>query len=814
MNKNTILKGILPLAVLPLLFWGCSDDQFGSDSSSGKQISFRLQGNLPSSRTTGTTVENINAFVVNAQAYGDSDNNGTPDTDPLPADAGKLFTSQTVARLEGTANAFDYSPKRYYPDAAAFAYYSAYSPVTGNVNKGFNTDLTAYPDYINTITYFVPAPDINGNTTQEDLLVAYTPVEGAIQPSGGKPVHRGGFESPVQLTFKHALSRVFVKASNKNKEPVVITGLILHNLYSTGELKIDGDTWGSANGTADINDNYKAITTAADYKVLWNSDGYDQNKSYEYVLLKTGVSVPAGTEDPVDVVGKDQGMLVLPQTTKNADGDAEPTGDDFYVEVIYSISNVREKKVRAAFTDLNGKPDTGLTFEMGRQYALTLEFTDAAVEFDISVESWEADEQPASAATTVVFDGNKPAKASASDAVEHLHDTNSGFIYGQDLPALYYGYPTGENPAPDTDAPTLAGYVFLGYYDARDGGTQYFGADADGKLIVADDNGTFVGGTWDKIGPSCTLYAHWEEYYPLIAQSNIYFQPDDPSDPDCSVGSLTFFEKGATLEQQGYQGLYFKWGSLIGVAAGPNGSFTGATYLYIPYISTGKYYKVKVSEVTSGYENGSNSDMTAAVGAFRSVIGSDMSSGGSTDWYKIPYVTSGTTADRSFNYLASVTVHTPADYQGDICKFLSDTKVTNGSGLTRTWVMPKSEIWGGKANTGYTFDGGSVTVEGAWLYTWTDYGTANTTADGAGGTLNYLTFTIKATNESATFPASGFRIGGDGALDGVGYYGICWGSSVSGASSAYDLVFYSSGVDPAYGDDDRAYGPSVRCVQN
>jgi hypothetical protein len=97
---------------------GCSDDKYASDPSSGKQVSFRLQSSLPSSRATGTTVDNINAFVVNAQ------------TDLSPG----LFSSQTVARIEGQANAFDYSPKRYYPDAAKDAYYSAYSPVTKNVN--------------------------------------------------------------------------------------------------------------------------------------------------------------------------------------------------------------------------------------------------------------------------------------------------------------------------------------------------------------------------------------------------------------------------------------------------------------------------------------------------------------------------------------------------------------------------------------------------------------------------------------------------------------------------------------------------------
>jgi hypothetical protein len=51
-----------------------------------------------------TTVDNINAFVVNAQAYDDNDGDGKNYI--LPNEDGKLFSSQTVARLEGQDNAF------------------------------------------------------------------------------------------------------------------------------------------------------------------------------------------------------------------------------------------------------------------------------------------------------------------------------------------------------------------------------------------------------------------------------------------------------------------------------------------------------------------------------------------------------------------------------------------------------------------------------------------------------------------------------------------------------------------------------------
>jgi hypothetical protein len=788
MNKNTILKGLLPLAVFPLLFWGCSDDKFGSDSSSGKQISFRLQGNLPSSRATGTTVENINAFVVNAQTDWSED--------PV------LFSSQTVARLEGQANAFDYSPKRYYPDEAAFAYYSAYSPVTGNVD-GFGGKTGSE---INTIAYFVPAPDIDGNTTQEDLLVAYTPVKGVAQTPGAAPVHRDGFESPVQLTFKHALSRVFVRTSNNNTEPVVIKKLILHNLYSQGTLKIDDK-----------------INAPAEDKVLWKFDGYTQSESYAYVLLPTGVSVPAKTEkeESVYVVGKDQGMLVLPQTTKNADGDAVPnSATDFFVEVTYSISNIQEKTVQAAFRDLYGKAG-GLTFEMGRQYALTLAFTDAAVEFDISVEGWEESETDAYAATTVVFNDNRPSGVSDTDFTPCgiANNSYSKFIHGQSIATTTND---GDEDESEGDvigkaAPILDGYIFQGYFDSREGGTQYFVADADGHLIVSVANKSFDGTKWDKAGPSCTLYAQWEEATNVWGASNIYFRPDIANGV---VGSLTFAKSDQT--KSGYQGLYFKWGSLIGVAAGGTGDgFDANTFLYIPDLTTGKYYKVKAGLVLESYGEGT-ADMNTAVQAYALIYPSV------SNWVDdIPYVKGNSESDpeqiaplsgsptdaerRADRRLTDKSAGLYEKYMGDICKFLTDKKDSNGSGLTKKWVIPTSDVWKGGSVAMGAYGSGAMykKTKSDWSSTAVDFTPPNA-VDGTGKNPTALmTYTLD-TGETVIFPAAGTRY--DGQLYSVGGSCYYWSSSVYGASGAYSLGFDYGSVSPeGYGS--RSHGFPVRCVQ-
>jgi hypothetical protein len=521
-------------------------------------------------------------------------------------------------------------------------------------------------------------------------------------------------------------------------------------------------------------------------------------------------------------------MLVLPQTTKNTGNDTKVdpnAGDgtgDFYLRVAYQVSNYYDE-LKIPFSDLNGLA-AGLTFEMGRQYALTLSFAEneaggpVGVKFQLEVEDWDGKTEEAYAATTVVFANNIPVDA-AGNAFTQCTITNnicSKFIHGQSIATTTNddedesaGYVLGQA------APKLAGYTFLGYYDAREGGTQYFAADADGHLIVAAANKSFDGTNWDKVGPSCTLYAHWEEYYPLIAQSNIYFDPDPEGDG--SVGSLTFFEKGGTVQQHGYQGLYFKWGSLIGVSAavGGNSAFSAA-YLYIPDVSTGKYYKVKVVEVTP-------SSGVQAVKEFADVVTGWTGVNG--DWVKIPHDLTDYPTGRGLSPLTDASQPLYSSYKGDICKFLSDK---SASKLNRNWVMPKSEIFGGDANGSYSFVNGTtvdpallgVTYSKEDLY-WNSSNPPSFTIpsavaegeDGRGYNTSALVTFTTAANKSATIPASGYRNGGNGALNVVGNYGGYWSSSVRGASIAYYLFFNSSSVYPARYDS-RAFGRSVRCVQN
>ena len=71
-------------------------------------------------------------------------------------------------------------------------------------------------------------------------------------------------------------------------------------------------------------------------------------------------------------------------------------------------------------------------------------------------------------------------------------------------------------------------------------------------------------------------------------------------------------------------------------------------------------------------------------------------------------------------------------------------------------------------------------------------------------------FTSRINGNSIFFPASGFYDGASLYSRGTG--GVYWSSSYMSATNAYYLLFYSSGVNPAY-DGSRRYGFTARAVQ-
>ncbi|GHT36814.1 hypothetical protein AGMMS49574_29060 [Bacteroidia bacterium] len=576
MKNLNFLPRILPGLFLPglLALAGCSQDETaGVPAGDGPYaISFYTQGASGGLRATSTPTSYISGFVVNAHQSMKPSDWGT--------DADYLLRGTTVYRGEGGGSNWSYSPVSYFPVSETpgtdYVEFFAYSPA-GSDRMSPKLGQAITPDQ--TIGYKVPPPSgtNNGATTQEDLLVAYQKVDA------------GDYEKPVKLQFRHALSRVLVAAkSSLPSSNITITGLTLKNLKSEGTLNLKGNT----STGLDASDGIPVSTSTSGEQVNWVYDppapagtgNYvtlwttTAPEDYSYVLPASGVTVGA-TSQLVTTV--EQGMFVLPQTTEgDPSHPAQPT--DFGLEVAYTLDGKASTPAFIRFDDINGIPFTSVTFEIGRQYVLNLNFG----------------------------------------------GTGGGVQVGA---AITFG---------DIDADA---------YPA----------------------------------PPIPVSGKW-------ATSNIYFQPNLGT-PE--IGTLTF--SVANQSESGYQGLFFKWGSLIGIAAGASGDpFDANTYLYIPDVTTGTYYKVEMGVVNTSYTQPIYPAMEAAVLAFANAQG-DFSNGGATDWDKIPYADAGIfggtlSTGRNDNRLTAqsgtILYNT---YRGDVCKFLSSR---SASGLTDSWIMPTSAM--------------------------------------------------------------------------------------------------------------------------
>jgi hypothetical protein len=277
------------------------------------------------------------------------------------------------------------------------------------------------------------------------------------------------------------------------------------------------------------------------------------------------------------------------------------------------------------------------------------------------------------------------------------------------------------------------------------------------------------------------------------AASNIYFKPDVDGG---AVGSLTFAESkaGGTIGgKEGYQGVFFKWGSLVGVSPG-SGIFKNTDYLFIPDLTTGKYYKVAVGDVgTSNIQAAIDFRTSSAVTA----LGGWNGSGGYDTWDAIPYAYSDIpddTDNRTNSLLTDYSSSLRASYKGDICSYLSVTKSTSGSGLSGNWKMPASYMFG-EDDSGYA-----------------DETVALSTGIAENGTSTVSTNIKKYTygSETVYFPVNNFRDGSSITSSGNSGY---WSSSAKEAN-AYCMAFsFSGGYMVPNGDILRAYGFGLRCVR-
>jgi hypothetical protein len=265
------------------------------------------------------------------------------------------------------------------------------------------------------------------------------------------------------------------------------------------------------------------------------------------------------------------------------------------------------------------------------------------------------------------------------------------------------------------------------------------------------------------------------------AASNIYFKPDVVGG---TVGSLTFAESGTGKE--GYQGVFFKWGSLVGVSTNTttteNTYHDDYTFLFIPDLNTGKYYKYSVGSVVADTDNIVNAYLDKARG---------------NEYENIPYADENDIRGTLLTEVSDQDLY--GSYKGDICKYLSDTKSANDSGLSRDWIMPVKEMFDEGVYDNNTWSNASFS--------------GGITEDGTDITEDALLGYIYNLTEPVIFPATGGRAT-NGDLGQVGSMAIYWSSTgFYESDNAYGLTFGSYGDTVNYEGGGRQRGVSVRCVR-
>ncbi|MDR0542079.1 MAG: fimbrillin family protein [Dysgonamonadaceae bacterium] len=343
--KKSLVLGWSLLAMAGV-WTGCSNDESVEAPVSKNAISFRLQGSTPATRTTGTQLQHVDAFVV----Y------GTDNSDDFGVNNKFIFDGVSVVRQ--AAGGFDYSPKRFYGASANGSEYFAYSPVNATANGLAVKTAPAVSNSViaATYTYTLPKPDKNGNITQQDLL--FTGARPAVDLSTGN--------NTVTFDFKHVLSRIFVTAINQTTKDgdAIVKSLKLKNLFCQADISFD----------------FTNNSNASSYNVAgWKWNAWAVTDSLEYILADKGVVVPSATSNPIFLTSMEQGMMIIPQETANTASNVD--NGDFALKVEYDLGNLKNQTKYIYLTDK-------YKFEIGKQYSIKITFKGTLIDFSITVEDW------------------------------------------------------------------------------------------------------------------------------------------------------------------------------------------------------------------------------------------------------------------------------------------------------------------------------------------------------------------------------------------------------------------------------------------
>jgi uncharacterized protein (TIGR02145 family) len=237
-----------------------------------------------------------------------------------------------------------------------------------------------------------------------------------------------------------------------------------------------------------------------------------------------------------------------------------------------------------------------------------------------------------------------------------------------------------------------------------------------------------------------------------FASSNIYWDGTKLTFAPYSEDPATDYP-----DERYYQGVYFQWGSLVGIS--PVGNYTTQnTVHYRPVIADRTWEKVTVG----------------------------------TAWSTIPsYFGEVFSSEISGKAAYSLTVKEDfAKYKGDICNYINSSY--------RMPTMSELENFAGSyikftASDVTNIDASDDAKAGKYLFNSNNYATI-------GGLV---------------FPASGYRLTDYGTSENVGKSGRYWsGSSYDNDKNAFNLHFKGGENSATTSNASRRYGGSVRCVMN
>lgn len=333
MNKFSIFA----LAAVALA--SCSSDEV-TDMKLGSEISFATSV-LKQSRAAANNLGSIESTGFKMWGYVD-------DTAAAKKNNTNYFASGndglTVTKSEGK---WTYGSTKFWP-TTALSFYCLYpaTPASGTVS------VTATAQ---TITGYVA----NGT---EDLLYATNKQE-------TKANHES---SPIDVNFRHALSKIVFKAKNTNPTAINVTvkGVSIQNVLSKGDFK-----W--ANATTDT----LFASAGADAKGKWTK----QSTNKDYTVF-TGASKEIGeTAELMTTTVEASQLFLLPQTLTvwdktNAASAAGQNGAYILVDCLITdaTSGIQIWPATTGTTSKVAIPFTAATWEAGYTYTYILNFGQGA----------------------------------------------------------------------------------------------------------------------------------------------------------------------------------------------------------------------------------------------------------------------------------------------------------------------------------------------------------------------------------------------------------------------------------------------------